>query len=281
VGWTSFDVVAFIRGRSHTRRTGHAGTLDPFAEGVLPVCLGKATRVIEYLMDARKTYRATVRLGVETDTYDRTGSVVAQSSASTVTRVAAEDALREFEGDIQQTPPAYSALKRDGVPLYKLARAGEKVEIAARSVHIYRIGLTSWEPPLLAFEVECGKGTYVRSLAHDIGRRLGVGGSLDALVRTAVGPFKLESSVGVETLRAEFESDTWQERLLGLDEVLLDWPAAILGIDNESRLRHGQRATVTEVRQSGERARAYSLSGDFVAVMRREAAGVWRPEKVL
>lgn len=232
-------------------------------------------------MDARKTYRATVRLGVETDTYDRTGTAVAEADASGITREQAERALHSFEGEIEQRPPAYSALKRDGVPLYRLARSGQIVETQPRRVRVYRIEMTSWEPPLIEFEVECGKGTYVRSIAHDLGRALGVGGSLDELVRTRVGPFAIERAIDIETLRAELASGQWSETLMAMDEVLLDWPAAILGPENEQRLRNGRLAEFEELREAGERARAYSTAGDFVGIIGREAAQRWRPTKVL
>jgi tRNA pseudouridine55 synthase len=286
--------VAFVRGRSRQKRTGHAGTLDPFATGVLPVALGRATRVIEYLMDARKIYRATVRLGVETDSYDRTGAVIAEAGVSAVSRAEVERAIERFEGEIDQRPPAYSALKRDGVPLYKLARAGMPVAAPPRRVIVYRIEMTSWAPPLFGFEVECGRGTYVRSLAHDIGALLGCGASLDALQRTRVGPFRIEDAAGIETLRAEFGSGQWQHRLLGLDEVLLEWPAAILGADNERRLRTGQPAIVAKDAALNEptkstarhkliegRARAYGSEGDFIGVIRPEGDSSWRAVKVL
>jgi tRNA pseudouridine55 synthase len=273
-------VVAFVKGRAREKRVGHAGTLDPFAEGVLPVCLGQATRIIEYLVDARKTYRAVVRLGRETDTYDHTGQVVAEADASGIDEASFRAALRRFEGEIEQIPPAFSALKRDGVPLYRLARAGEPVQVAPRRVSIYRIEPLSFVPPLTSFEVECGKGTYIRSLAHDIGRALGVGGSLDALVRTRVGPFAIERAVDIDTLRAEFESGDWTERLLWHDEVMLDWPAAMFAQDNETRLRNGQSVELTPASINGTgHARAYSVSGDFIGVVERQPAGL-RPVKV-
>jgi tRNA pseudouridine55 synthase len=274
-------VVAFVRGRSRQKRVGHAGTLDPFATGVLPVCLGKATRVIEYLMDARKTYAATVRLGVKTDTYDRTGAVVAERDPSAITRADVQAALRTFEGEILQSPPPFSAIKRDGVPLYKLARAGEKVEVIPRRVVVHRIALTAWDPPLFEFEVECGKGTYVRSLAHDLGKRLGVGASLEELRRTKVGDFDLRNAVGIEELRAGFDSGRWTDLVMGADEVLLGWPAAIIGAENERRLRNGMAAAVEEIRTVTTLARAYGVDGGFFAVIRRDSPGQWRPEKVL
>jgi tRNA pseudouridine55 synthase len=259
---------------------GHAGTLDPFAEGVLPVCLGQATRVIEYLMDAHKTYSAVVRLGRETDTYDLTGKVVREADASGVTRDQFEKALRAYEGEVLQKPPPFSAIKRDGVPLYRLARAGEAVEVAPRVVRVYRIETTSFEPPLAAFEVECGKGTYIRSLAHDVGRDLGVGGSLESLVRTRVGPFDISRAVDIETLRRELETGEWDDRLMAPDEAILDLPAAIVAADNERRVRTGLRPRLEATRETdAARLRVYTAAGDFLAVMRRDDAE-WRADKV-
>jgi tRNA pseudouridine55 synthase len=274
-------VVAFVRTRSGTRRVGHAGTLDPFAEGVLPVCLGKATRVIEYLMDARKCYRAVVRLGVQTDTHDRTGLVVEERDPGFVEREEVKKVLQLFVGKIAQRPPIYSALKRQGVPLYRLARSGIAVETDPREVTVHSLGLTAWQPPLFEIEVECGKGTYVRALVRDIGDALATGASLDTLTRTRVGPFGIEDAVGIDALRDEFASGAWRDRLLGLDEVLLEWPAAILAEDKARKLRNGMSVTFAEVREAGDHARAYSPAGNFVAVLRRETGGGWRPAKVL
>jgi tRNA pseudouridine55 synthase len=263
---------------------GHAGTLDPAAEGVLPVCLGQATRVVEYLVDAKKTYVATARLGVETDTYDAEGNVVSTADAGGVTRAEVEAALDRFRGEIEQIPPRFSALKREGVPLYKLARLGHDIVAPARRVTIFRLEILSFEPPFVRIEVECSKGTYIRSLAHDLGAALGVGASLSALRRTRVGPFGIDTAVDIESLAAEFDAGTWSERLYALDEVLLDWPAAILGDENEDRLRHGrppQMETNARARSPGvNRCRAYGLGGELLAVLQRTDAGEWRPAKV-
>jgi tRNA pseudouridine55 synthase len=261
------------------RRVGHAGTLDPAATGVLPVCLGQATRVVEYLVDATKTYRATVRLGVVTDTYDADGTIMVTADASGVHREAIEGALTAFRGEIEQTPPAFSAIKRDGVPLYKYARAGREVAVPARRVTIHRLNIVTYVPPHLTLEVECSKGTYIRSLAHDLGAALGVGGSLAALVRTRVGSFGIETAVDIETLRAELASGGWRQRFCAPDEVLLGWQAAILGGENEAHLRHGRPLRFEALRPAAEQCRAYGLGGDFLAVLRREE-DVWRPEKV-
>jgi len=272
-----------VRGRSGVRRVGHAGTLDPAAEGVLPVCLGQGTRIIEYLMDARKTYVATVRLGVVTDTYDAEGQVLAETPAEHVSREAVEQALTSFRGEIEQAPPPFSAIKRDGVPLYRYARAGLPVDVAPRQVTVYRLELTSFRAPLVSLEIECGKGTYVRSLAHDIGALLGVGGRLEALTRTRVGPFRIGDAVSIDTLRVEFESGDWRQRLLAIDEVLLEWPAAIVGQESATRLRRGQSAPLELLpawsARPPQRCRAYGNEGDFLAVL-RDDGGRWRPEKV-
>ncbi len=281
-GWTSFDVVAFLRRQSGVRRVGHAGTLDPAATGVLPVCFGQATRVVEYLVDASKAYEAVVRLGVVTDTYDADGTVQSETDASGVGLAAIEAALAAFRGEIEQRPPAFSALKREGVPLYKLARAGRPVETVARRVTIYSLDITSYRPPLLGLRVECSKGTYIRSIAHDLGARIGVGGSLAGLVRSRVGSFDLAAAVAIETLRPELADGSWRQRLYAPDEVLLDWKAAILGEASEARLRQGQALRLEAVpgAAGAERCRAYGREGDFLAVLRYAGDSAWKPEKV-
>src|SRR5687767_11858034 len=168
-GWTSFDVVAFVRRRSGVKRVGHAGTLDPAATGVLTLLLGTATRLTEYLVDAGKAYRATVELGVETDTYDRDGTIVAERDASAITRAQIDAALAQFRGEVWQVPPVYSAIKRAGEASYKAARRGDDVTMVPRLVRIDDITVVDYEAPFLALDVSCGKGFYVRSLAHDLG----------------------------------------------------------------------------------------------------------------
>jgi len=284
VGWTSFDVVAFVRHRTQVRRVGHAGTLDPAATGVLPLLLGQATRLAEYLVDATKVYEATIELGLETDTYDAEGEVLRRADAAGVSRESVEVALFRFRGEIDQAPPPYSALKREGVPLYKRARRGEDVQTAPRRVRADRLDIISYEPPVLRVEVECGKGFYVRSLAHDLGAALGVGGCLVALRRARVGPFRVEDAVDIETLRREIESGEWRERLFPPDEVLLGWRAAIVGTANEERLSHGHALSLQPLPGAtaipGDRCRAYGLAGDFLAVLRCAGGPQWRPEKV-
>jgi tRNA pseudouridine55 synthase len=282
-GWTSFDVVKFVRGRCGEKRVGHAGTLDPAATGVLPVLIGRATRLTEYLANATKAYEATVELGVTTDTYDAEGEVVVRADASAVRREQAEAALASFRGEFMQTPPVYSALKRDGVPLYKRARRGEAVEVPPRPARADRLDITDWRPPFVGLHVECAKGFYVRSLAHDLGRALGVGGTLTGLRRSRAGSFRVEDAVSLDDLRAAFEGGDWERYLYAPDEVLLGWRAAILRAESATRLRNGQPVRL-DVAPEAERAglcRAYTDEGDFVGVARFEAPGRLVAEKML
>jgi len=239
VGMTSHDVVAIARRLTKQRRIGHAGTLDPAADGVLPLCLGQATRLVEYLSASGKAYRATIRFGVVTDTYDREGSVVREAPvALTEAQIAA--ALPTFLGEQMQKPPIYSAIKRNGQPLYALARAGQEVVVEARPVQIDALRIVAWESPDLTLDVECGKGTYIRSLAYDLGELLGPGAHLAALTRTRSGPFTLAMSVTLEALEAALADGSWRNHLFAPDEALLDWRAAILAPTSETRLRNGQ-----------------------------------------
>jgi len=287
-GWTSFDIVAFVRRHSGVKRVGHAGTLDPSAEGVLVVCLGQATRVLEYLLDVGKTYRARIHLGVATDTYDADGEVVRTSDTSSIGRNAVEQALDSLRGTISQKPPIYSALKREGTPLYKHARAGRNVEPEAREVHIYRLDLVDLDPPALTVEIDCGRGFYVRSFANDLGEKLGCGAHLEHLLRTRVGPFRLETAVGIDVLRGDFEDGTWADLVLPMDTVLLDWHAAILGGDNVENLRFGRSLDLAALQnkpatslQAGTPCRAYSLEGKLIALLRYNGDAFWQPSKVL
>lgn len=199
-GMTSHDVVANVRRLTGIRQIGHTGTLDPFAEGVLPICIGKATRLIEYLED-NKAYLATVQFGSNTDTYDIDGTVT-QTFDKKVTRAQIEDALKDFRGEIEQLPPIYSAIKVNGKKLYEYARKGEEVEIQPRHVTIEKLELKTFDEILQTaqLEVKCSKGTYIRSLAFDLGAKLGCGAHLRALVRTQAGRFTLDCAITLQKL---------------------------------------------------------------------------------
>ncbi|MHC5058322.1 MAG: tRNA pseudouridine(55) synthase TruB [Planctomycetota bacterium] len=191
-GISSFGVIRLARRELGLRKIGHAGTLDPLAEGVLVLGVGKATKLLTGLEGADKSYRATLRLGVRTDTYDSTGKVVEERDPSGVTEEALSDALSRFRGEIRQVPPMFSAIKKDGETLYKLARRGVEVEREPRRVIISRLELVEFSPPCATLDIDCSKGTYVRSLVEDVGLALGVGANMTALVRTRVGPFGIE-----------------------------------------------------------------------------------------
>ena len=200
-GATSFDVVARVRRQLRVRRVGHAGTLDPGATGVLPVLIGEATKLTPYLVDQDKEYVAMVRFGLTTDTHDISGRVLAETTVSRLERHLLVEACRPFIGRIKQVPPMYSALHHGGRRLYELAREGVEVELTAREVTVHSIALESLAPPEFTIRVRCGKGFYVRTLAADLGAALGPGGALATLVRTRVGPYRLENAVAWDTVR--------------------------------------------------------------------------------
>lgn len=282
---TSHDVVDAVRRMAGQRKVGHAGTLDPMATGVLLVCLGQATRVSEYLMAGRKRYRATIVLGTSTDTYDAEGEIAQSGGRTDFDRSEIEIVLSRFMGQIEQVPPMYSALKRQGQPLYKLARQGEVVAREARPVEIDHLELVDWTPPALVLELICSPGTYVRSLAHDLGQNLGSGAHLAALVRLASGRFTLEEAVSLQRLEEAFQHHEVERYLLPLDEAFLDWPALILGSADARRVSHGQAVARESSSLTHERAqvlsRAYGPDGDFLAIMAYDSAsGLWWPKKV-
>lgn len=280
-GPTSHDVVAMVRRGTGEKRVGHAGTLDPLATGVLVLCLGAATRLSEYLIEKDKAYTARVRFGVSTNTYDAQGAVTATSDALP-TREQVEAALQRFRGAIQQRPPAFSAIKRGGQKAYDLARRGEAVELEPRSITIHQLQITDWSPPECSLEVTCSAGTYLRSLAHDLGQALGCGAHLTALRRTASGQFRIEETVTLDELKAAFAAKDWQRYLLPMDSAVRDWPEVRLAERDAQRLHNGQTVPLTASHSGEGFARAYNPTGEFFAVLRADPReGVWRPHKVL
>jgi tRNA pseudouridine55 synthase len=292
-GLTSHDVVARVRRLAHQKRVGHAGTLDPAATGVLPILLGQATRVAEYLSASGKAYRAVIRFGVETNTYDREGEVTRTASAAALaalTLAQIEAALPAFLGEQAQLPPIYSAIKRGGKPLYALARAGEDVVVEPRHVRIDALRVVAWQSPDLTLDVECGKGTYIRSLAYDLGQRLGPGAHLAALRRTRSGPFTLDQAITLEQLEQALATEDWRDHFFAADEALLDWRAVILSAASETRLRNGQPLRFATPPPAGDDpadgdalpARAYSADGRFLGIVLWSAEQLaWQPHKVL
>ena len=243
-GLTSHDVVARVRRLTGIRRVGHAGTLDPLATGVLLVCVGRATRIVEYLQQGQKVYETTVRLGQETDTYDAEGEIVSQKDAPDFSLEALEQALDAFRGDILQTPPMYSAIKKDGQPLYKLARAGKVVKRSPRPVHIEEIEILEWRHPDLSLRITCSPGVYIRSIAHDLGRALGVGGHVLNLRRIASGSWRVEDAVTLETLEAAGED--WPRYLHGLRAALAMLPTLVLSRELAYRFALGQHIELAQ-----------------------------------
>jgi len=279
-GMTSHDVVDAVRRASGQRRVGHAGALDPIATGVLLVCMGNATRVTRFLMDSRKTYRADIRLGIATDTCDAEGQVIYQAEEVRVTRNQVEEALKRFVGTIEQVPPTYSAIKQDGRPLYKLARRGVTVEPKPRRVDIYRLEVTAWDPPLIQIVVECGKGTYVRALARDLGERLECGAHVAGLTRLASGRFTLDRAETLEAVEESFRDGYWMDLLHPLDEALLDFDAMIVDPEIEQRIRNGQQVPGAAPGRTNYR-RAYSRGGDFIGLLRYDSrTSLWQPDMV-
>jgi tRNA pseudouridine55 synthase len=239
-GPTSFDVVRQVRALLKVKKAGHTGTLDPMATGVLPICLGEATKVAGFITEGDKAYEATVRLGVETDTQDAEGKVMAEAPVPPLTAALLESALAPFRGTFEQVPPMYSAVKVGGKRLYELARAGEEVERAGRQVTVYELTLRDFSSNTLRFSVRCSKGFFVRTLAYDIGRALGCGAHLEALRRTMSGPFTLAQSLPLADLPAlAQEREPVARRLLSMSEALTNLPAIRVSAAEATRVSHG------------------------------------------
>jgi tRNA pseudouridine55 synthase len=280
-GKTSYGVVAWVRRLSGERRVGHAGTLDPAATGVLPVCLGQATRIVEFLLNTAKTYRAEIELGVATDTFDASGRVTQRADPSSIDLDKLQSALSSFRGSIRQTPPMFSALKHRGQPLYRLARAGVSIERQSRPVTVHRLELVSWQPPFAALEIECSKGTYIRSLAHDVGQALGCGAYLKSLVRTHCGIFDIKDSVSLSDLEEAFRQGDYERFVYPVDSVLQDFPALVLDDTAVAAMKNGQSICSYPADADKTYCRAYSQDGRFLGILRYlPDKGLWLPKKV-
>ena len=285
-GITSMDALRQIkRITGQRKKVGHCGTMDPLARGVLPVCFGQATRLMDYVVDGRKIYRVEITLGADTSTYDAEGEVVKTGDPRSVTREMLEESIRPWIGVVQQTPPMYSAIKVDGKRLYKLARTGIEVERASRPVEIHDITIIEFETPKLVLDVECGRGTYIRSLAHDLGEALGCGGYVADLVRMLCGGFPAEEGVTLVQLEEAVDSpEDWQQYLYPVDRVLRRLKSISLDKTAEEHLMHGQAINLgrpqLDVEYLEER-RAYSAEGVFLALVRFDKpTNTWNPVKV-
>jgi tRNA pseudouridine55 synthase len=238
-GWTSHDVVAKMRRLLGESKVGHAGTLDPRATGVLPILVGRATRIAEYLIDWDKEYRAVLRLGETTDTQDAAGTVLTKVDPSQVTEAALQQVLARFRGTQQQLPPMYSAVKVGGRPLYKAARAGKTIDRAERAIVIHQLEMTAVHGPDITLRIVCSKGTYVRTLCADIGQALGVGGHLHALERRRVGPLSIDHALTIDQVAGRLTTDSLQGHFISLDDLLFQLPTVVVNEEQAQRVLHG------------------------------------------
>ena len=262
-GWTSQDVTARLRRVFGTRRIGHGGTLDPMATGVLPVFVGRATRGVEFFEHADKTYEAVLRLGTVTDTQDSTGTVL-EKRPVTVTEAEFRDILPKFTGEIAQIPPMYSAIKVDGKKLYELARAGKEIERKPREITIFSLDLLEFTGETAKIRVHCSKGTYIRTLCHDIGVALGCGGCMEALRRTAAGEYTLADSVELDTL---LNAERPEDYLRDVDTLFRQYPAVTLTEKQTLRCRNGNSFSIA---LPEGRYRAYDSQGTFLMLAKVE-----------
>ncbi|MDD7388932.1 MAG: tRNA pseudouridine(55) synthase TruB [Lachnospiraceae bacterium] len=266
-GFTSHDVVAKMRGILHMKKIGHTGTLDPDATGVLPVCIGKGTRLCSLLENHDKTYQAVLLLGLETDTQDISGQVLAQRPV-TVTEEQVMQTAASFRGRIMQIPPMYSALKVNGKKLYEYAREGKTIERAPRPVEIYELTIDRIELPRVTMTVSCSKGTYIRTLCHDIGQALGCGGCMESLVRTRVGSFRLEDAITLRELEEKRDTGELDSCIVTVEEIFRDRPCVHTREPFDVLIHNGNRVQghMLEEILTGDQVRMYDSSGTFVGL---------------
>lgn len=278
VGPTSHQVVGLVRKGTGIRKVGHAGTLDPRASGVLVLCLGAATRLSEYLSGTSKEYEATVRFGISTRTFDADGEITRRSGRAPARRDI-EQVLPEFRGEIEQRPPPFSAIKVQGRKAYDLARAGEDPDLQPRTVHISRLELRSYQPPDLSLRVECSAGTYIRSLAQDLGERLETGAHLAGLRRIRAGPFAVDQATAWPMLEVGMLTGKWERYVLPAAAALPELPAVLVEAQELDALRFGH--PIPAGPGSSGMAKAVDPQGTLVAILEAvEAGSRWHPRKV-
>ena len=284
VGMTSHDVVEAIRRGTNIRRAGHTGTLDPRASGVLVILIGPAVRLSEYVSASDKRYQAIIRLGASTDTFDSEGKFVRSDQPINVTEEQFEAILKQYEGEIEQTPPPYSAVKVNGRPAYDMARKGEEVELAPRKITVHHLEVLEWAPPEIVVDVHCSSGTYVRSLANDIGNALGTGAYLVGLRRTKSGRFSLRDATPLRKLQEAFQAGNWYQYLIPAAEALGEWPAIELAPDDVEEVRHGHRVKAAADAERPQLVRGVSMAGELIALMvpavGEDGSPEWQPKKV-
>jgi tRNA pseudouridine55 synthase len=277
-GPTSHDIVNIVRRGTQIRKVGHTGTLDPYASGVLLILLGSATRLAEYLLEVDKEYLATIRFGAATSTFDAAGRITA-TRPFTFREETLAAKMQTFIGERLQVPPVYSAIKIGGRKAYDMARAGEDVEMAPRKVHIYELALLRWESPNAVVRVRCSRGTYIRSIAHDIGEAMGSHAHLVTLRRIRLGPFSVEHATPLEELKRRFLEGTWEKIAMPASAILEGWPTVQLTAEEADKLRNGIAIPAPE--GTTGRARAIAPEGELLAVLEVDPkAGTWQPRKV-
>lgn len=285
-GFTSHDVVAKLRGILKQKKIGHTGTLDPDAVGVLPVCLGKATKLCDMLTDESKTYRAVLRLGVDTDTQDMSGEILQEKDVQ-VTASEVEECIRGFVGEQLQIPPMYSALKIDGKKLYELARAGKTVERKARPVTFFDIQVCEMALPEVTILVTCSKGTYIRTLCHDIGEKLGCGGAMQHLTRTRVGRFAIEKAMKLSEIEEKVQNGSIDENVVSVEEMFSQLPKACTQeifdriVYNGNALRIDQFKEADLSTEDGAELRVYDSRQCFIGIFKyEERQEIYKPRKM-
>lgn len=282
-GPTSYEVLAGIKRATGEKKIGHGGTLDPLASGVLPVFFNKATRLVEYLHQQSKTYVASIKLGVTTDSFDCFGQITSIDDASGVNIRDIESILSSYTGEIMQKPPVFSALKKDGKPLYELARQGASVEAEARRVIINYLRLIEFKTPLVTLEIDCSKGTYIRSLAQDIGQSLGVGAVLTGLVRTRYGPFRIGEAFELDRFLNVARDKSWASMLEPMETVLNKMPTVTLSEQQGKDAINGKQIELSKnIRNQNNEIYARTRDSEYMLLMKfDEASGLWQPRKVL
>ncbi|WP_315114856.1 tRNA pseudouridine(55) synthase TruB [uncultured Clostridium sp.] len=269
-GITSFDVVRMVKRAANTKKVGHTGTLDPMASGVLPICLGNATKIVDYIMNESKIYKSTLKLGVVTDTYDKEGKILKEETVNLESKIV-EECIKSFQGSIEQVPPMYSALKVNGKRLYQLAREGIEVERKARKINIYSIDILNIDLPYVTFQVHCSKGTYIRSLCYDIGEKLGVGASMWELERVKTSIFNIKDALHIDNLNSE----NINEYLVPIDEALSKYESITIEEVYEKLLVNGVLIKDKRIMGSIEKdviLRVYS-GNKFIGLGRRSDEG--------
>ena len=279
VGKTSHDVVQIIRKGTGLRRIGHTGTLDPRASGVLVILIGPAVRLSEYLLTDRKRYEATIRFGAVSDTYDGDGLIQPTGVDVHLTEDQILEAMKAFTGEFDQVPPAYSAIKLQGRKAYELARQGQKVVLPSRKVDVFSFDLVEFNLPEISVDIYCSSGTYIRSIAHELGEKLGCGAYLNGLRRTVSGHFSLRDAITIPDLQACFEEGTWYQHLIPAADSLGGMQEVLLDMEMEAEIRHGRK--IPAKFDDAAIAKAVSEQGELVAILEKSSdAMTWQPKKV-